>query len=198
MKQATIFLFLIFSGSVVNAQFLGRQPVYSSAELSFGNFVGIDISLNYLLKGEYTFKLGYSGNIRPAASRPVDYSAGMKGVLFYGFENPYDVLQNLHAGAGKIVNLNNKGTIRANLSLGFGYTTIKGPTNWEKNENVFLSETYNWNYKKYHTVSLIFNPRIEFPFTRFYGLSLSPVLQVNKDQIFFGIGIGQMLGYLRS
>lgn len=43
----------------------------------------------------------------------------------------------------------------------------------------------------------IVNPKIEFPFNRFYGLTISPMLQVNKDRIYVGIGIGQMIGFLR-
>ena len=64
--------------------------------------------------------------------------------------------------------------------------------------DTFLTENYTWNYKKYNTLSLIINPKIEFPFTRFYGLTISPMLQINKDRTYFGIGIGHMIGLLRK
>ena len=62
----------------------------------------------------------------------------------------------------------------------------------------FLTENYTWIYNKYNTVNLIINPKIEFPFTRYFGLTISPMLQINKDRTYFGIGIGQMIGLLRS
>ena len=105
---------------------------------------------------------------------------------------------NLQLLAGRIYSLNKKGTIRANLSLGIGYTAIKEPTNWQPVEGSFITQNYSFDYDRYHTFSLIINPKIEFPFTRFYGLSLSPLVQVNKDRVYYGIGIGQMIGLLRK
>ena len=65
-------------------------------------------------------------------------------------------------------------------------------------DDAFLTENYTWNYKTHNTLSLIINPKIEFPFTRFYGLTISPMLQINKDRTYVGIGIGQMIGLLRN
>ena len=45
---------------------------------------------------------------------------------------------------------------------------------------------------------MILNPKIEFPFSRFYGLTLSPLFQINKDRTYIGIGVGQMIGLLRK
>ncbi|WP_242082872.1 hypothetical protein [Aestuariivivens sediminis] len=64
--------------------------------------------------------------------------------------------------------------------------------------DAFLAENYTWDYKKHNAVSLIINPKIEFAFTRFYGLTISPMLQINKDRTYFGVGIGQMIGLLRK
>ncbi|MGB7785385.1 MAG: hypothetical protein WBL27_04720, partial [Salinimicrobium sp.] len=197
MKKIFTLLLFISGINAAHAQFYGSHPIYTTAEINFGNYIGIDIDLNYLLEEKYTFKIGYTGNVRPAVSRPDDYTAGMKGILFYGFGNPYDQLHNFHIGAGKILKINKRGTIRANLIVGLGFMTIREPVNWEKNDNTFLSESYRWDYKKYNTLSLVFNPKIEFPFTRFYGLTLSPLLQISKDRTFVGVGIGQMLGRLR-
>ena len=62
----------------------------------------------------------------------------------------------------------------------------------------FLAENYTYEYSKFNTVSLIISPKIEFPFSRIYGLTISPLIQINKDRTYLGVGIGQMMGLLRK
>ena len=195
-----IITILIFSISIiqVNAQFDENNAIYSTGELNLGNYIGFDINLNYVYKEKYSFKLGYTGNIRQPKSQPEDYTSGLTGILLFGLANPYDQLENYQIGVGKIYKINQSGTIRLNASIGLGYTVIREPENWERIDNGFLAENYTWNYNKYNTVSLIINPKIEFPFTRFYGLTISPMVQINKDRTYFGIGMGQMIGLLRK
>jgi hypothetical protein len=192
-----IFVFLI-SITTVNAQFKENSTLYTSGELNFGNYIGIDLNLNYVYKEKYSFKIGYTGNIRKPKSQPDDYSSGLIGILLFGAANPYDQLENYQIGVGKIYKLNPSGTIRVNISLGLGYTIINEPENWIKITNGFLAENYIWNYNKYQTFSLLLNPKIEFPLSRFYGLTLSPLLQINKDRTYIGMGIGHMIGLLRN
>ncbi|WP_372919732.1 hypothetical protein [Salegentibacter sp.] len=198
MKRIITILITLISINLANAQFNENNALYSTAELNLGNYLGFDISLNYLYQDKYSFKIGYTGNIRKPRSQPEDFTSGLKGLLFYGLANPYDQLENYHIGVGKIYNLNQSGTIRANISIGLGYTLIREPENWERLYNGFLAENYTWNYRKHNTVSLVINPKIEFPFTRFFGLTISPMLQINKDRTYLGIGIGNMLGSLRK
>lgn len=191
-------VFLLFVNATINAQFKENNALYTSGELNLGNYIGVDINLNYIYKENYSFKIGYTGNIRKPKSQPEDYSSGLTGVLLFGSANPYDQLENYQIGVGKIYKLNPSGTIRANLSLGIGCTIISEPENWVRINNGFLAENYTWNYKKYSTISVIINPKIEFPFSRLYGLTISPLIQLNKDRTYIGIGIGQMIGLLRK
>lgn len=191
---------MVFSISIniANAQFDENNAIYFTGELNLGNYVGFDINLNYVHKEKHSFKIGYTGNIRKPKSQPEDYSSGLTGILLFGLADPYDQLENYQVGFGRIYKINRSGTIRANVSIGIGYTVIWEPGNWKRVNNGFLAENYTWNYRKYNTVSLIINPKIEFPFTRFYGLTISPMLQINKDSTYFGIGIGGMIGLLRK
>ena len=193
-----LFILLFFVGvSAANGQFAQNHAIYLTPELSLGNYIGLDINLNYLYKEKYSFKIGYSGLARIPNSQPDDYSVGIETLFFFGLLRPYDVMETYQVGFGKIYILNNKGTIRANLYIGIGYTTITEPYDWEV-MNTILVTNYNWKYKSHHTVSLIINPKIEFPFTRFYGLSASPMVVVNKDRTYFGLGIGHMIGLLKK
>ena len=198
MKQILFTFLLIFSVYQVNAQFSENHAIYHSSEITVGNYLGIDINANYVLKEKYSFKIGYSGFIRKPKGAPENYSSGLFGALTFGLANPYDQIGNIQISAGKIYPLNKKGTIRANLSLGLGFTSIREPTNWQPLYGGFLDENYSYEYHKYHTVSLIINPKIEFPITRIYGLTLSPMILINKDRTYMGIGVGHMIGLLRK
>ncbi|GAA3578029.1 hypothetical protein GCM10022395_28400 [Snuella lapsa] len=184
--------------NVANAQFDENHAIYSTGELNLGNYIGFDLNFNYIHKEKYAFKIGYTGNIRKPKSQPEDFSSGLIGVLLLGLANPYDQFESYQLGLGRVYNLNTSGTIRINVSIGLGYTTIREPENWELIDKAFLTENYTWNYRKHNTVSLIINPKIEFPFTRFYGFTISPMVQINKDRTYFGIGFGQMMGLLRK
>ena len=48
------------------------------------------------------------------------------------------------------------------------------------------------------SISFIIEPKIEFPSSRYFGFTLSPMLQVNKDWTYVGVGIGLMGGLLRQ
>ena len=198
MKRILTLLIFSISSNIANAQFDENNAIYSTGELNLGNYIGVDINLNYVYKEEYSFKIGYSGNIRKPKSQPEDYTTGLTGILLLGLANPYDQLENYQIGIGKIYKINQSGTIRLNASIGLGNTIVREPENWERINNGFFAENYTWDYNKYNTVSLIINPKIELPFSRFYGLTVSPMLQINKDRTYFGIGIGQMIGLLRK
>jgi uncharacterized membrane protein len=115
------------------------------------------------------------------------------------FAGHYEHFKSYQIVIGKIYELNKKRTIRANLAFGLGLTTIREPKNWVLNNVTPESRGYyTWDTEKYNTISLIINPKIEFPFTRFYGLTISPMLQINKNRTYFGIGIGQMIGLLKG
>lgn len=195
-RYSAIFL-LFFAINEINAQ----SPVdnlYYTGEITAGNYLGIDIDVNYLLREKYSFKLGYSGHLREPRSAPYDYSSGFFQTISFGLKSPYDQLGNYHIMAGKLYPLNKKGSVRLNLSLGLGLAVVKEPTNWQQSERGLLYKNYSFDYNKYYTLGLVINPKFEFPFTTFYGLTISPMVQINKDRTYVGIGIGQMVGSLRK
>ncbi len=203
MKTRNLILLFFFVGAnIANAQFAENNAIYLSGEIGGGNYFNSDLNLNYVYKENFSFKLGYSQNLRKAVSRPDDYFSGLvKSVFMFGFANPKDQLETYNICFGKIVNLNKSRNIRANFMFGAGYTTITEPENWKKVEgNIIdglITDNYTWDEGKHHGISFIINPKIEFPLTRFWGLTVSPMIQINKDRTYFGIGIGSMLGLLR-
>lgn len=193
----SILLFTI-SGFSLSAQFSQSNAVYLSTEANVGNYFGIDINLNYVIRENFSIRAGYMGNIRKPKSQPADYSSGFIGVFALGLANPWDALETFQLSAGKVLILNSKRTIRSNLSIGLGYSIVREATNWRKLEDHYLDENYHWDYQRSHVVSLVINPKFEFPVSQVYGLTVSPMVVINSKSTYFGIGLGQMLGLLRS
>lgn len=176
--------FFLSDFSIINAQSAANNAVYATGELNLSTYFGMDLNLNYVLKEKYSFKLGYSGNFRNPVSQPGDFTTGVKGILLFGLNSPVDRFENFGASIGRVYKLNQSGGIRVNFSLGLGYTLYTEPDNWVKvnDHPVSLKENYTYDYAKHNVVSLIINPKIEFPFTRYFGFTLSPMLLLNKDR----------------
>jgi hypothetical protein len=198
MRRIILIILLINGIHSASAQFAQNNAIYLSSELAVGNYLGVNMDLNYVYKEKYSLKVGYSGFIRKPQSQPADYGSGLLGLLSWGSSNPYDQIENYQITVGKIYPLNESGSTRVNLSVGLGYTTLREPENWQKVNDSFLAENYTWNYSKSNTVSLIINPKIEFPFSQVFGLTISPMLQLNKDRTYVGVGVGHIIGLLRK
>lgn len=201
MKNNILIILFFFSINSLKAQFAESNSIYATTELNYGNIRGgVDLNLNYVYQNKYTFKIGYSGHAQIAESTPDDYSVGLANLLFGGFgfiDRPYDQIHNYKLAAGGIYKLNEKGTIRLNLSAGLGYTVVRKPENWLMDPNI-LVENYTWNYDDRNALSLILNPKLELIVTNWYGLTLSPLLILNSRSSYVGIGLGQMIGLLRK
>ena len=209
MRQVILLLMLFLCISIANAQSQKKKHTfYATGELNLGNYFGGDLNLNYVLKEKYTFKIGYTGNVRTATSIPEDYDDGFFLLMPFwssfstlDCSTPKEHIGNYRFDVGRIYKLNPSGTIRINAALGLGYTTVTEPVWKKKKQKCFLffcdGPNYSWNYKEKRTISLIINPKIEFAFTRIFGFTISPMVQINKYRTYFGIGIGTMLGVLR-
>ena len=196
MNIKYILILFFISIQFTNAQVTKNNKLYASSELSIGNYLGVDVNLNMITKKNYIFKVGFNGNFRASKSTPSDYVDIVDPVLL---EGPRDYFNSFQVGfgklynIGKIENLDENGIVRANISFGLGITTLKERVNWRLiNNSYYISDG-----KRYSTISLIINPKIEFPFKKFLGLTISPMIQINKYRTYFGIGIGQMIGLVR-
>lgn len=194
MKKTISIFILLFVVTNLNAQFSEKNAIYPAAEFYFGNYLGVNLNLNYVFNEKYSCQVGYSEFYRESRSKPEDLTS-LLGLISDIGDNDY--MQNYLFLVGKIFSLNEYGTTRLNTSLGIGYTNIRERTNWEFVDNP-LGDFYTSDIDKYNTVSLIINPKFEFLFTRHIGLTLSPMLQINKDRTFIGIGFGVMTGILRG
>ena len=182
----------------MNAQFSEQNALYLSGEFNAGNYWGANLDLNYISQNKYSFMLGISGMFRESPSMPDDYSSGVEMIFTLGLSELHlDLMGTYHVLAGRIFELNKRRTIRLNAMGGIGYTEVSELTNWRHTGDTW-GENYTYDRIEYGVISLIVNPKFEFPITRNVGFTASPMLQLNKDRTFIGIGIGAMLGVLRK
>ncbi len=194
-----IFLIICSCVIAINAQSKDYNPFYATAELSLGNYVGIDFNMNYILKEKFSFSLGYNTNFRRSQSKPSNYSPGLFQLLSLGLSSPYDFQESFQLGIGRIIKLNKSGTTRVNLIIGIAATRLKEAGNWAALKNrPIIDSNYSWNYVRSSTPSFIFNPKFEFPFSNSIGLTLSPKIVINDNSAYYGLGVGGMIGFLRS
>lgn len=198
IKKNILLLFFISSLSVT-AQTKKGTGYYITNEISAGNYFGVDLGFNYIYKDSYSARISFSGNIRRPVSQPEDYSRGIESFFGLGTANPYDHFLTYKLDVGKIYYLNTLKTLRANISVGVGYTILKEPNMWQP-VGTFLSlnNNYTYSYRSYNTMSLIINPKLEILATSFFGATVSPMVQINKDRIYVGVGVGYMLGVFKN
>lgn len=99
---------------------------------------------------------------------------------------------------GKVNYLNQKRTLRANMSAGIGISTNNKYEQWKRRDNTEGGYNYSWETLQHTSVSLVLNPKLEFPFTRFIGLYLSARVQINRNFSFVRFGVGASIGILRT
>ncbi|WP_200979649.1 hypothetical protein [Echinicola sp. 20G] len=197
MKRVLFLLLYLVSAQSLYAQFFDNNFIYSSGEIYGGNYLGGEIALNWVYKEKHAFKFGWVANAKTPENRPEDYKIGLIDALMLGTTKPYDLMETYQVGYGRIVPINPLGTIRANLSIGLAYSKLKKPTNWEKVQDNFLAQNYTWEYERENHMSIVVSPKIEFPFSRYFGFTVGPILVMNKQETFVGIGAGTIMGLLR-
>ena len=180
------------------AQFSEQNSLYLSNEINVGNYFGFDINLNYLRNDKYSLKIGHTRSFRDPISKPSDYTSGFSGLISFGVNRPYDQIHNYSILFGKIHHIKGRENIRFNISVGIGYSQIVEPENWIPIDVGLFQENYTWNYSQFDAISIIVNPKIEFPFTKVFGLSVSPLVYFNTERVFYGIGIGYIIGLTKS
>lgn len=202
LKTSKVFLialfFTFFSIGEVSAQEIEKHLVYLSSELNLGNYVGIATDFNYIYEETYTAKFGLNANFRRSPDQPSDYNSGLAGLVTYGAASAREITVDVHLMVGKLYNLNARKTLRVNAAVGVGYTSVETVENWQKTGSNFFSGNYTYDIRSKSTASLIINPKLEIPLGRIFGFTVSPSAILNSESSYYGIGVGYMIGLIRS
>jgi hypothetical protein len=174
-----------------------KHACYFNSELHAGNFLGFDLGLNYVFQQSYAIRAGYTQTYQRASTLPKDYTPGVLGVLLLGVASPFQSAVHYQLAVGKLLPLNQSGTVRFNLMAGVGYTDAKEPAGWQPIGANFWEPNYSWEYRSFRAYTILVNPKLELPLLRYFGITLSPLLMLNRYNTYFGLGVGQTVGMLR-
>ncbi|MBA4302616.1 MAG: hypothetical protein C0424_00155 [Sphingobacteriaceae bacterium] len=207
-RCASALLFLSLLGAFfAQAQHQTRHAVYGSGQLATGNYYGLDLSANYVLDERHVFQLTLGFYQRRAHSIPVNYErSGFSVMPKWWREGPFDLMRNMQLTYGRMFVLEESGKLRAILSGGLALTRLTEPGNWRDYDGPsggfggqFLPQpNWDYDYLSNNRISLVFNPRIEFAFVRFYGFTLSPLIVVNSERTLINVGVGHVIGLVRK
>jgi hypothetical protein len=80
---------------------------------------------------------------------------------------------------------------------GFATTNLRIAGNWRQQNGFGIVSNYEFDYRFVRRPSVVINPKIEFCWNPVYGLAISPIFILNDEASYFGIGINNILGYLK-
>lgn len=194
-KKVTLIVVVLITFTKLQAQFLKNKALYLTQELEIGNHFGAGANATYIHNNNYSLNLGYSKYLKGAKNVPADYSHDSEGMF-----GPLEEINNYQILVGKIFKFKKSGKTRLNLLAGLSYVDLKELVNWKRVSNRFTDGNFAYTYEHYRhgTVGFVINPKIEFPFTKVFGLSISPKLNINKNRTLFGLGLSIMLGKTRN
>lgn len=181
-----------------SAQEVENHLIYFSNEMNVGNYFGYTADINYVYKEKYSAKVGFTGAIRISTNQPSDYSPGLIGLFSFGLIGAYETMAVGQLQVGRIFYLNQNRNSRLNASVGIGYTSVETIENWQKTTAVSFNSNYTYDVVRNQTVSLIINPKLEFPLGRVFGFTVSPTAIINSERNYYGVGLGYMIGRIRS
>lgn len=199
-RPAKVFLYLtllLVSFSKMRAQDVEKHLVYYSNEMIFGNNIGFMGDVNYIYQEKYSAKVGLSINFQKSPTQPKDYMSGIEYFLTLGLDSR-EVAITTYLSAGRIFHLNPAKSLRLNAAVGVGFTQMELRSNYQPAPPQLFTKNYTYDSRSKGAVSLIINPKLEIPLGRVVGISFSPIAIINSERGYYGLGIGYLLGRVRS
>lgn len=169
--------------------------LFGSGDIIAGNYKGGDIGINYIYNNKFSIKLGFSISEKLVTTLPQDLLKSGQTLSSIGLKAPNENFENIHLLFGRVFSLDKKNKLRLTMQGGPGISAIREPefSNNENNINPSHSD-YSISYQRTSHLSVIVNPKIEFPFASVLGLSVGPMVIVNEERTFWGTSIGLMYG----
>lgn len=195
-----LLIFLQFN-SVVHAQNTRQSRFYGNAGFNLGAFKGYSLQLNYVNEKQYAISCGITRASR-ADGVPSDYDNGLTlpfDLDWLGMDNrPFQYHSHIHLLAGKAIYLTNSGFVRLNLLSGVSLGVFRDVENMTYQNNAYLfAPNYSYDFVYRLRPSIMLQPTFEFALFDLFGISFSPMAQLNTHQSYYGFMVGFVTGDLR-
>ena len=192
MMKKFLYLILILCSSLFAQEEKKGSSLFLGTQLAIGNYVGIDVGLNYIYKDSYSFSIGHLGGIASAKEEPDDHD---KSGFLSSLQNVYDSTSNRYFTVGKIFRINNENKI--NVYLGYANTTIRQRVNWTKESKKEEGYDYVYQTDVIDNRSLVVGGNLQMDAWKYFGFVFSSKVIINKEETYYGIGVGVLLGKLK-
>lgn len=173
-----------------------KHLIYSQGDMMVGTNSGGNLGLNFVYNSKYTVQVGFSATSN-------QYGSSVTGALkSANMANPADLdpsmnmTENYHLMVGRLINLNQKGTIRFVLQGGPGMSVSMVADEIKNAGN--QNQDFSNNAEKSKEFSVIVNSKFELPITKTFGFSAGPTLIANHERSFVSFGVGFMYGILST
>ncbi|MGY6649021.1 hypothetical protein [Wenyingzhuangia sp. IMCC45574] len=192
MKKILLVAILLIA---INSQSQKTQTraFYLSSQLEIGNYFGFGWDVNYLHKDKYSFNLGHFLQLSIPNNRPSDFDGDSDFFPFGDLKS----ISSYRAMVGRIYYFDQKRRSRLNLQLGIGFSEVDEPYNWKREGETDNGYKYDYEKRKYNTVGFVISPTIELPLYNILGLKLNPNIHFTRGEVFYGVGLGVLLGDLK-
>ncbi len=203
MKRIVLLIIGVLMLTSVYAQWSNKFSVrkaekhflYGTGDVMVGNYNGGNIGMNYIYNSKYLVNFGFSVSSKSAGNQ---FAEQLKSAEINpnSINMPDENLENFHLMIGRVFKLSPNNNIRVVLQGGPGVSAIREPVFTTINNNETVFSDYHIGFRKRQQVSLILNPKIEFPVTCVLGFSVGPMVIVNDERTFFGVSIGFLYGVI--
>ncbi len=172
-----------------------KHFLYGTGDVMLGNYNGGNIGMNYIYNSKYSVNFGFSVSSKSATNQLAE-SLKSAETNSIDIKVPEEHLENFHLMIGRVFDLSPNNNIRVVIQGGPGVSAIREQVFTTINSNGTAFSNNQIGFRKRQQVSLIINPKIEFPVTSILGFSIGPMLIVNDERTFLGVSIGFLYGII--
>lgn len=151
------------------------------------SYIGFSRSLNFHINNKYALRATGTLYFRDAVNLPNDFNTDAF------FRINLESILSVGVSAGRVFLFNSEGKSRFTLWLGLAYTNYETLTDFRK-----IDEVYDYDLQNNREIGVVFRPTFEFPLLHYFGVSIYPLIRIQKQNTYFGLGAGYMIGKLRN
>ncbi|MFN0217160.1 MAG: hypothetical protein ACKVT2_23120 [Saprospiraceae bacterium] len=197
----TLFFVVAFGCAVTSTAQDPLNQLYVFASLGGGGSHGTaNISLDFIASNKYFLSIGKRIQIKNSQEMPKDYFPGDGLYNLLGSDGPDQETGMLALTFGRAIPFDTGP--RLILASGLGIGTVTKPGNFIKQQQaqtwLGTSSNYTYDLEETTAIGLLLNARLDFPFTRFIGLSAGSTAILSKKDPYIGLELLLHLGYLRQ
>lgn len=198
-----LFILAFLFSQQIYGQFWENNYLYGNIGITGGNYFGANVGANLIFNEKYFINVGILSLQTESNEKPNGYSAG-SGILGSGDSDIMDRYNTPFVTAGYVLKLSSKFRVIFDGGLGLQFRHYATDFKVHESNGTFggfdygSSPSHDFEWKDDVSAAFIINPRLEFLLSHIYGVGISPLFILNKNETFIGIGIHNIIGSIRK